>query len=129
MPEGLNAPVAQSGTNLSGGQKQRISIARAIAGKHKIYLFDDTFSAVDFGTDAKIRSRLMKELRDVTAIIVAQRVATIMHADRIIVLKDGRVEGVGRHEELMKSCSVYRDIVSSQISEEEATIGGELNGR
>jgi len=129
MPEGLNALVAQGGTNLSGGQKQRISIARAIAAKHRIYLFDDTFSAVDFRTDAKIRSRLMKELRDATVIIVAQRVATIMHADQIIVLKDGKVEGTGTHEELMKSCPVYRDIVFSQISEEEATIGGEANGR
>ncbi len=129
LPEGLNAPVAQGGTNLSGGQKQRISIARAIAGKHRIYLFDDTFSALDFRTDAKIRSRLMRELKDATVIIVAQRVATIMHADQIIVLKDGRVEGVGRHEQLMRTCPVYSDIVLSQISEEEAVVGGEHNGK
>ncbi|KAF2957751.1 multidrug ABC transporter ATP-binding protein [Thermotoga sp. Ku-13t] len=129
LPEGLNAPVAQGGTNLSGGQKQRISIARAIAEKHRIYLFDDTFSALDFRTDAKIRSRLMRELKDATVIIVAQRVATIMHADQIIVLKDGRVEGIGTHEQLMKTCSVYRDIVLSQISEEEAVVGGEHNGK
>jgi ATP-binding cassette subfamily B protein len=129
MPGGLNAPVAQGGTNLSGGQKQRISIARAIAAKHKIYLFDDTFSAVDFRIDAKIRSRLMKVLKDATMIVVAQRVATIMHADQIIVLKDGAVEDIGTHEKLMRTCPVYRDIVFSQISEEEATVGGELNGR
>lgn len=129
LPEGLNVPVAQGGTNLSGGQKQRISIARAIAGKHRIYLFDDTFSALDFRTDAKIRSRLMRELKDATVIIVAQRVATIMHADQIIVLKDGRVEGIGTHEQLMRTCPVYRDIVLSQISEEEAVVGGEHNGK
>lgn len=129
MPEGLNSAVAQGGTNLSGGQKQRISIARAIAARHRIYLFDDTFSALDFRTDVKIRSRLMKELKDATVIIVAQRVATIMHADQIVVLKDGRVEGIGRHEELIRTCPVYKEIVLSQISEEEATIGGDFNGR
>jgi len=128
MPDGLNSTVAQGGTDLSGGQKQRISIARAIAGRPKVYLFDDTFSALDFRTDARVRTRLLKETKDATVIIVAQRVATIMHADQIIVLKDGKIEGMGTHGELMKSCEVYKDIVLSQISEEEA-VGGELNGR
>ena len=128
MPDGLNSTVAQGGTDLSGGQKQRISIARAIAGRPKVYLFDDTFSALDFRTDARVRTRLLKETKDATVIIVAQRVATIMHADQIIVLKDGKIEGMGTHDELMKSCEVYKDIVLSQISEEEA-VGGELNGR
>ncbi len=128
MPEGLNTLIAQGGTNLSGGQKQRISIARAIAAKPKIYLFDDTFSALDFKTDARVRTRLFKETKDSTVIIVAQRVATIMHADQIIVLKDGKIRGIGTHRELMQTNEVYRDIVLSQISEEEA-VGGELNGK
>lgn len=129
MPEGLNSTVAQGGTNLSGGQKQRISIARAIAGRPKIYLFDDTFSALDFKTDARIRAKLFKETKDSTVIVVAQRVATIMHADQIVVMKDGKVEGVGTHGQLMQTCQVYRDIVLSQISEEEAAVGGELNDK
>ncbi|WP_041083730.1 ABC transporter ATP-binding protein [Thermotoga profunda] len=128
MPDGLNTTIAQGGTNLSGGQKQRISIARAIAAKPKIYLFDDTFSALDFKTDARVRTRLFKETKDATVIIVAQRVATIMHADQIIVLKDGKIRGIGTHKELMQTNEVYREIVLSQISEEEA-VGGELNGR
>lgn len=128
MPDGLNTTIAQGGTNLSGGQKQRISIARAIASKPKIYLFDDTFSALDFKTDARVRTRLLKETKDATVIIVAQRVATIMHADQIIVLKDGKIQGIGNHKELMQTNEVYKEIVLSQISEEEA-VGGELNGR
>lgn len=128
MPEGLNTKIAQGGTDLSGGQKQRISIARAIASKPRIYLFDDTFSALDFKTDARVRTRLLKETKDATVIIVAQRVATIMHADQIIVLKDGKIQGIGNHKELMQSNEIYREIVLSQISEEEA-VGGELNGR
>ena len=128
MPDGLNTTIAQGGTNLSGGQKQRISIARAIAAKPKIYLFDDTFSALDFKTDARVRTRLFKETKDATVIIVAQRVATIMHADQIIVLKDGKIRGIGTHKELMQTNEVYREIVLSQISEEEA-VGGELDGR
>ncbi len=128
MPEGLNTKIAQGGTDLSGGQKQRISIARAIASKPRIYLFDDTFSALDFKTDARVRTRLLKETKDATVIIVAQRVATIMHADQIIVLKDGKIQGIGSHKELMQKNEIYREIVLSQISEEEA-VGGELNGR
>lgn len=128
MPEGLNSPVAQGGTNLSGGQKQRISIARAIAGKPKIYLFDDTFSALDFKTDARVRAKLLKEVKDATVIIVAQRVATVMNADQIIVIKDGKVQGIGNHKQLMNTCPVYKDIVLSQLSEEEA-VGGDSNGK
>ena len=118
-PEGLDYYIDQSGLNLSGGQKQRVSIARAIAGKPKIYLFDDTFSALDFKTDANVRLRLFKETSDATVIIVAQRVATIMQADQIIVLEDGKVVGIGTHAELIENNEVYRDIVNSQLSREE----------
>ncbi len=118
-PEGLDYAIDQSGLNLSGGQKQRISIARAIAGKPKIYLFDDTFSALDFKTDAKVRSKLFKETKDATVIIVAQRVATIMHADQIIVLKDGEIAGIGTHDELLRENEIYKEIVYSQLSKEE----------
>lgn len=119
-PEGLDYQIEQAGLNLSGGQKQRISLARAIAGAPKIYLFDDTFSALDFKTDAKIRLRLFKESKDATVIVVAQRVATILNADQIIVLKDGKIVGIGTHSELIKTNEVYRDIVYSQLSKEEA---------
>ena len=118
-PEGLDYYIDQSGLNLSGGQKQRVSIARTIAGKPKIYLFDDTFSALDFKTDANVRLRLFKETSDATVIIVAQRVATIMQADQIIVLEDGKVVGIGTHAELIENNEVYRDIVNSQLSREE----------
>ncbi|WP_448384938.1 ABC transporter ATP-binding protein [Fervidobacterium sp.] len=119
-PEGLDYHIEQAGLNLSGGQKQRISLARAIAGMPRIYLFDDTFSALDFKTDAKIRLRLFKEAKDATVIVVAQRVATIMNADQIIVLKDGKIVGIGSHSELMKANEIYREIVYSQLSNEEA---------
>ncbi|WP_448378948.1 ABC transporter ATP-binding protein [Fervidobacterium sp.] len=119
-PEGLDYHIEQAGLNLSGGQKQRISLARAIAGMPRIYLFDDTFSALDFKTDAKIRLRLFKEAKDTTVIVVAQRVATIMNADQIIVLKDGKIVGIGSHSELMKANEIYREIVYSQLSNEEA---------
>jgi len=118
-PEGLDYYIDQSGLNLSGGQKQRVSIARAIAGKPRIYLFDDTFSALDFKTDANVRLRLFKETSDATVIIVAQRVATIMYADQIIVLEDGKVVGVGTHAELIENNEIYKDIVNSQLSKEE----------
>ncbi len=127
MPNGLNTEIAQGGTDISGGQKQRISIARSIASRPKIYLFDDTFSALDFRTDARIRRNLFTKLKDSTVIVVAQRVATIMHADQIIVLRDGEIKGMGKHEELLRHNQVYREMVLSQISEEEA-IGGEVNG-
>jgi ATP-binding cassette subfamily B protein len=119
MPEGFETVVAQAGTNLSGGQKQRLAIARALVRRPEIYVFDDTFSALDFKTDAKLRAALRRETADATVIIVAQRVNTVMDADRIIVLDDGRVVGMGTHRELVRTCEVYREIVSSQLSEEE----------
>jgi ATP-binding cassette, subfamily B, multidrug efflux pump len=119
MPEGFQSVVAQGGTNLSGGQKQRLAIARALVRKPEIYVFDDTFSALDFTTDAKLRAALRTETAEATVIIVAQRVTTVMDADRIIVLDDGQVAGIGTHRELVRSCEVYREIVASQLSEEE----------
>jgi len=119
MEEGYDSTIEQGGVNLSGGQKQRVSIARAIARKPEIYVFDDSFSAFDFKTDAALRAALKKETADASVFIVAQRVATIMDADRIIVLEDGKVAGMGAHKELMQSCGIYREIVYSQISEEE----------
>jgi ATP-binding cassette subfamily B protein len=119
MPDKLDSPVAQGGTNLSGGQKQRVSIARAIAGDPPILLFDDTFSALDFKTDAALRQKLKSELKNKTVLIVAQRVATIMDADQIIVLRNGLLAGRGTHEQLMQMCQEYKEIVFSQLSEEE----------
>ncbi|MFC6457267.1 ABC transporter ATP-binding protein [Paenibacillus vulneris] len=119
MPEGFDSVIAQGGTNVSGGQKQRLSIARALVRRPEIYVFDDSFSALDFKTDAKLRAALKAETGDATVIIVAQRVSTVMDADRIIVLEDGRIAGIGNHHELMASCGVYREIVASQLSEEE----------
>ncbi len=115
----LDAPIAQGGTNVSGGQRQRLAIARALVKRPEIYVFDDSFSALDFRTDARLRAALGRELGDATVIIVAQRVGTILHADRIVVLDAGRVEGIGTHEELMQTCETYREIVLSQVSEEE----------
>ena len=119
MPEQLEAPVSQGGTNVSGGQRQRLAIARALARKPEIYVFDDSFSALDFRTDARLRAALARELGHATVIIVAQRVGTILHADRIIVLEDGGIAGIGTHDELMKTCDTYREIVLSQVTEEE----------
>ena len=119
MPEGLDAPIAQGGTNVSGGQRQRLAIARALVKRPPIYVFDDSFSALDFRTDARLRAALHRDLADATVIIVAQRVGTILHADRIVVLDDGGVAGIGTHLELMASCATYREIVLSQLSEEE----------
>jgi ATP-binding cassette subfamily B protein len=118
LPEQLNAPVDQGGTNLSGGQRQRLAIARALVKRPVLYLFDDCFSALDAGTDARLRSALKREVRDATVVIVAQRVSTILHADRIIVLDEGRVVGAGTHEQLMRSTAEYREIVASQLGEE-----------
>ena len=113
------SPIAQGGTNVSGGQKQRLSIARAIASNPEIYVFDDSFSALDFKTDAQLRKALYKEIDGATIFIVAQRVSTIMHADQILVLDEGKVVGMGTHQELLKNCSVYRVIAESQLSKEE----------
>jgi len=116
LPGKLDAPIAQAGANVSGGQKQRLSIARALARKPEILIFDDSFSALDYRTDASLRAGLARELSDTTCLIVAQRIGTIRHADRIVVLDEGRVAGIGTHDELMKNCSVYREIAMSQLS-------------
>ena len=118
-PQAYHSPIAQGGTNVSGGQKQRLSIARAIAKKPEIFIFDDSFSALDFKTDSRLRSALKEHTKDATTIIVAQRISTILHADMIIVLDDGHMAGMGTHAELMKNCEVYRQIAMSQLSEEE----------
>lgn len=113
------SPIAQGGTNVSGGQKQRLSIARAIAGNPQIFLFDDSFSALDYKTDAVLRRALNEKISDATVIIVAQRISTILHADQIIVLDDGKIAGIGKHEELLQSCMAYQEIARSQLSESE----------
>ena len=119
MPGQLRAPIAQGGSNVSGGQRQRLAIARALVKKPSIYVFDDSFSALDFRTDSRLRAALRATVKDATVFIVAQRVSTIMDADRIVVLEDGLIVGTGTHDELMKSCDVYREIVHSQHAEEE----------
>lgn len=119
MQDGFNSVIAQGGTNVSGGQKQRLSIARALVRRPDIYVFDDSFSALDYKTDARLRAALRQETTKSAVIIVAQRVSTIMDADRIVVLDEGRIAGIGNHKELMATCEVYREIVSSQLSEEE----------
>ncbi|MEV7120053.1 ABC transporter ATP-binding protein [Kitasatospora griseola] len=120
FPEGLDAPIAQGGTNVSGGQRQRLAIARALVRKPEIYLFDDSFSALDYATDARLRAALADETGDATVVIVAQRVSTIRDADRIIVLDEGAVVGTGTHQELMADNPTYREIVLSQLTEQEA---------
>lgn len=124
-PEGTEHTIVQMGRNVSGGQKQRLSIARAIARRPEILIFDDSFSALDYKTDAKLREGLSRKLEGTTKIIVAQRVSTIRHADRIVVLDRGEAVGIGTHEELMRNCGVYREIASSQLSAEELAMGGE----
>jgi ATP-binding cassette subfamily B multidrug efflux pump len=119
MPDEFDAVIEQGGTNISGGQKQRLSIARALVRRPEIFIFDDSFSALDFKTDANLRAALKKETVDATVLIVAQRVSTIMDADQIIVLDNGRISGIGNHKTLMETSSVYREIVMSQLSEEE----------
>lgn len=118
-PDGYESEIAQGGTNVSGGQKQRLSIARAIAINPKIYLFDDSFSALDYKTDVTLRKALGKKTKDATVIIVAQRISTILHADKIIVLDEGKITGIGTHEELLASCEEYQEIAKSQLSEAE----------
>lgn len=123
MPDGASSELAQGGTNLSGGQRQRLSIARTIARRPEILIFDDSFSALDYQTDAALRKRLATDLKDTTCLIVAQRIGTIRHADRILVLDEGRIVGMGTHAELLKSCAVYREIALSQLSESELEVG------
>jgi ATP-binding cassette subfamily B protein len=120
MPEGLAAPIAQGGSNVSGGQRQRLAIARALVRRPEIYLFDDSFSALDYATDAALRAALTAETADATVVIVAQRVSTIRDADRIVVLDEGAVVGTGTHSELMATNETYREIVLSQLTEAEA---------
>ena len=119
MPGGLDAAVDQGGANVSGGQRQRLAIARAVVRQPKVYVFDDSFSALDFATDARLRAALKGEAHDATVLIVAQRVSSIMHADQIIVLDAGSVVGIGTHAELMSACATYREIVYSQLTEDE----------
>jgi ATP-binding cassette subfamily B protein len=118
-PEGLLAEIAQGGSNVSGGQKQRLAIARALVKKPPIYIFDDSFSALDFKTDSALRHALRRKTGNATVLIVTQRVATVKNADQIIVLEEGRVVGQGRHHELMESCVPYQEIATSQLSKEE----------
>ncbi len=120
MPEQLDAPISQGGTNVSGGQRQRLAIARALIRNPEIYLFDDSFSALDLATDARLRAALRPVTRQATVLIVAQRVSTIRDADLILVVEDGEVVGRGRHDDLLESCETYREIVESQLSAEEA---------
>jgi ATP-binding cassette subfamily B protein len=120
MPEQLDAPIAQGGTNVSGGQRQRLAIARALVKRPEIYVFDDSFSALDTATDARLRQALAREVGDATMIVVAQRVSTILQADQIVVLEDGAVVGLGTHKELLETSAEYREIVESQLSAEEA---------
>jgi ATP-binding cassette, subfamily B, multidrug efflux pump len=120
MPGGLDSPIAQGGTNVSGGQRQRLAIARALVHRPDVYLFDDSFSALDYATDARLRSALASEVTGATVIVVAQRVSTIRHADQIIVLDAGRIVATGTHGELMDTSETYREIVLSQLTEQEA---------
>lgn len=122
LDKNINSPIAQGGTNVSGGQKQRISIARALARKPEILIFDDSFSALDYKTDAKLRKGLKEKLQDTTCLIVAQRIGTIRNADKIIVLDEGKAVGIGTHEELLKNCSVYKEIAMSQLSADELNV-------
>ena len=119
LPEGFDTPVAQGGTSVSGGQKQRLSIARALIKDPQVLIFDDSFSALDFKTDAALRKALKESASDKTLIIVAQRINTIMDADQILVMEDGKIVGRGTHRELLADCSVYQEIAMSQLSEEE----------
>ena len=128
---GYRAGIAQNGSNVSGGQRQRLSIARAIAKHPQIFLFDDSFSALDYKTDAALRKALAEQIRGATVIIVAQRISTILHADQILVMEEGRIVGTGTHRELLERCETYLEIARGQLSEEEiqsALKGGAANG-
>jgi ATP-binding cassette subfamily B protein len=120
MPGGLDASIAQGGTNVSGGQRQRLAIARALVRKPDVYIFDDSFSALDMATDARLRAALQPYTRDSSIILVAQRVSSIRHADQILVLEDGEQVGLGTHEGLLASCETYQEIVNSQLTADEA---------
>lgn len=122
LPEGLATRVSQGGTNFSGGQRQRLAIARALVRRADLYIFDDSFSALDFKTDAALRHALKDELKDAAVLIIAQRVSTIAHADQIVVLNEGEVVGVGTHEQLMEECPTYRAIADSQARKEESHV-------
>ena len=119
LENGFDTEISQGGTNVSGGQRQRLSIARALVKKAPIYIFDDTFSALDFKTDAKLRKALKGYTENSTVFIVAQRVSTIMQAEQIVVLDEGKVVGIGTHKELLENCETYREIAQSQLSKEE----------
>jgi ATP-binding cassette, subfamily B, multidrug efflux pump len=119
MPETFEAPIAQGGINLSGGQKQRLAIARAIVRRPDVYVFDDSFSALDFVTDARLRAALRGETANATVFVVSQRISTVINADRIVVLDNGRVAGIGTHAQLLEQSEIYREIVASQVALEE----------
>jgi ATP-binding cassette subfamily B protein len=119
MPDSLNANIAQGGTNVSGGQRQRLAIARAVIRQPDVYIFDDSFSALDLTTDAKLRSALIPQVANSVAVIVGQRISTVRHANQILVLEDGQIVGLGTHQQLSQTCSTYQEIVASQVSEEE----------
>ena len=119
MENGYDTQMAEGGTNISGGQKQRLSIARAIARNPEFYIFDDSFSALDYKTDSLVRKELKKYTKDATSFIVAQRIGTILNADKILVLDEGKCVGQGTHKELLKNCEVYKQIALSQLSKEE----------
>ena len=123
--DGYDSPIAQGGRNVSGGQKQRLAIARAIAKDPQIFIFDDSFSALDLKTDAALRKALAEKVQNRTTIIVAQRISTILHAEQILVLDDGKIVGKGTHEELLKSCEVYQQIAKSQLSARELGLSEE----
>ena len=128
-PNGYESPISQGGANVSGGQKQRLSIARAVAKHPDVFIFDDSFSALDYKTDVTLRKALREKTEHSTVLIVAQRISTILHADQILVLDDGEAAGIGTHEELLKTCGVYRQIAESQLSEQELRQTGIYSGK
>ena len=128
-PNKYESPISQGGSNVSGGQKQRLSIARAIAKRPEVFIFDDSFSALDFKTDVALRKALKKRTKESTVLIVAQRISTILNAEQIIVLDDGKIAGIGTHKELLRNCEVYKQIAASQLSEKELQDGMQSEDR